>query len=319
MAITSIGYDGTVDEVAWTKLQRAAASVYGVATATSWRVTAVTGADRTISIAPGAGWGRHVYDESDTNYTLQGGAVASGSRWDLVVLRRDWGPVGGGSSTFRIVPGTSTRQLPSRETNPGVLDDQPIALIQFVAGQTQPAAIIDLRCWAANSGLEAAHDLALGYLNQPGTTVKIGNGILRFELQGNGIWGWSEQILPSRSGLTGSAGWGVIGDVERQDLERGGAARFDVALHLSRLGGPMSVASTRGFTRLTGAILPPSYRPPRPIDIPVSIVSSAQTWGGTGILRFETGGQVSYMPQSPSTQTIGTGAYLNAGAPWYVT
>lgn len=192
MALFSTGYDGTIDETQWAKLQGAAASVYGVSTPTSWAVTPVAGADRTISIAPGIGWGHHVLDESDSNYTLQGGAVSSGSRWDTVVLRRNWAPIGGGPSAFRLNPGTGTRAIASRQTNPGTLDDQPIALVQFTAGQTQPTAIVDLRCWAANGGVEAADKLALDYLGRPGAAVKIGSALWRYEKRANNVWTWRD-------------------------------------------------------------------------------------------------------------------------------
>lgn len=190
MAITSIGYDGTIDEVRWAKLQASTASIYGVATPTSWQVSAVAGADRTVSIARGTGWGHHVVDESDTNYTLQGGTVSTGSRWDMVVLRRDWGPIGGGTSSFRLIRGGTRAALPSRENNPGVLDEQPIALVEFRAGQTQPATIIDLRCWAANGGAEVAHDLALSYLGAPGAAIKTPTGIHRYTKGANNVWAW---------------------------------------------------------------------------------------------------------------------------------
>lgn len=195
MAITSIGYDGTVDERAWARLQASTASVYGVSSAAAWRVNAVPGADRTVSIAAGVGWGQHVLDESDMNYTLQGDTISSGSRWDLVVMRRDWTAVGGGPSAFRLVKGTATRGLPSRQTNPGTVDDQPIALVEFRAGQTQPGTIIDLRAWAANGGLEAADKMALDYLNRPGAAVKIGTSIHRYQLGANNVWSWVEYPL----------------------------------------------------------------------------------------------------------------------------
>lgn len=195
MAITSIGYDGTVDERDWARLQASTASVYGVSSPTSWRVSAVAGADRTVSIASGIGWGHHVLDESDINYTLQGDTISTGSRWDLVVMRRDWTATGGGPSAFRLVKGTSARGIPSRQTEPGSVDDQPIALVEFRAGQTQPGTIIDLRAWAGNGGIEAVDKMALDYLNKPGAAVKIGTSIHRYQLGANNVWSWVEYPL----------------------------------------------------------------------------------------------------------------------------
>lgn len=200
MAILSIGYDGTVDERQWAKIQASTASVYGVSTPASWKVTAVAGSDRTVAIATGSGWGHHVFDESDTNYTLQGDTVASGSRWDMVVLRRDWGPVGGGPSSFKLIKGSSIKVLPLRANNPGVLDEQPLALVQFSAGQTQPTAIVDLRCWASNGGMEVMDKLTLTYLEVPGADVKLDSSLWRYESKGNGVWGWQEYPLATDTG-----------------------------------------------------------------------------------------------------------------------
>lgn len=56
---------------------------------------------------------------------------------------------------------------------PGVVHDQPLALVQWTAGQTQPTAIVDLRVWAGGGGLVAKDELVLTYVSRVGTRVKI--------------------------------------------------------------------------------------------------------------------------------------------------
>lgn len=174
MAIISVGYDGAVTESQWSDMiKKIGSAEYGVVEVGDWKVTAVTGADRTVSIAAGKGWGHGVFDENTANVTLQLDTVASGSRWDLIVMRRDWTGVGG-VSTFVKVNGTSAKEIPvGRTKGPGVIDEQPIALVQVTAGQTQPTAIIDLRCWSGNGGLFANDELALTYLDSAGSQVKV--------------------------------------------------------------------------------------------------------------------------------------------------
>jgi hypothetical protein len=178
MAILSVGYDGAVTESQWSDMiKKIGSAEYGVVGQNDWEVSAVAGADRTISIAPGKGWGHGVFDENTAPVQIQLDPVTSGSRYDLIVMRRDWTGIGG-SSTFAKVTGTSAATIPvTRQKGPGVIDEQPIALVQVNAGQTAPGIIRDLRCWSGNGGLAIRHDLCLSYLDAVGTEVlDMGNG-----------------------------------------------------------------------------------------------------------------------------------------------
>lgn len=178
MAIISVGYDGAVSESQWSDMiKKVGSAEYGVVGPNDWKVSPVTGADRTVSIAPGKGWGHGVFDQNTAPIQIQLDPVASGTRYDLIVMRRDWTAIGG-SSTFVKVTGNSEFKIPAGRTKgPGVIDDQPIALIQVNAGQTAPGTIRDLRCWSSNGGMSIWHDLALSYLDSVGTTVTdMGNG-----------------------------------------------------------------------------------------------------------------------------------------------
>jgi hypothetical protein len=193
MAIISVGYDGAVTESQWSEMiKKIGSSEYGVVGINDWKVTSVTAADRTVSIATGKGWGHGVFDENTAAVQIQLDTIGSGSRWDLIVMKRDWTGVGG-VSVFAKVNGTSAKEIPvGRTTGPGVIDEQPLALVQVTAGQTAPTAIVDLRVWAGNGGMVANDELALFYLSSLGSSVLINGSGKTFDRivgpDGNPLW-----------------------------------------------------------------------------------------------------------------------------------
>jgi hypothetical protein len=192
MAITSAGYDGTVDEVQFAQMiPKVGTTEYGVSDRGEFRVTAVAGQDRTLNISDGTAWGMGVFDVSDSNITVQLDIVTSGSRWDLIVLHRDWQPPGGNTS-IKVIKGGSKMVIPTRKTSPGIEDDQPIALVRVQAGSTGIAEIVDLRVWARNGGALARHDLVRSYFNAAGTVLEIFGRIWISTLSQNGTQQWVE-------------------------------------------------------------------------------------------------------------------------------
>lgn len=184
MAVTFIshGYDTTTanpyTESAWANAHPSIGLArYGVRSPLHWKVTAVSGQDRTVSINAGEGYGTGVTDKTFDNETIQLDTISSGSRWDLIAVRRDWTPTGG-ESKFVKVNGGATKTIPGgRNSVAGNIDDQPLALVQVTAGQTQPTAIVDLRTWAGEGGgVVANDDLVRSFLNATGTMLQI-NGV----------------------------------------------------------------------------------------------------------------------------------------------
>lgn len=215
VAFISHGYDTTsanpYNEDAWAKAHPViGACAYGVRDAGHWKVSPVTGADRTVSVAPGFGWGYGVTDETVANETLQLDVIVSGVRWDLIAVRRDWTPTAG-ESKFVIVKGGTGKAIPGgRLSAPGGIDDQPIALVQVTAGQTQPTAIVDLRVWASNGGAVAKDILALGYLARLGAHIKIGNITWRYEVGANDTPVWTSTAALVQP-IAFAAGYGAFG------------------------------------------------------------------------------------------------------------
>lgn len=211
MAIVSAGYDGTVDEAQWAKMiSKSGSSEYGVVGADDFKVS-VSAGDRAVSVAAGKAWGFGVYDESDSGANLLLSAPATGSRWDLIVLRRDWQPPGGNTSVA-VVEGTSVKGIPAgRITGQvGVQDDQPIALVRVAAGSTAVQEIVDLRCWARNGGVFVKDVLALGYLDSIGAVVSVGRHRYHRIIGANDMLDWlAETPIASDSGETVIAGNGT--------------------------------------------------------------------------------------------------------------
>lgn len=174
MAIISVGYDGAVSESQWADMiKKVGSAEYGVVGLNDLKVTSVPASDRTVSISAGQAWGHGVFDENTASASVQLDTVSSGTRWDLVAIRRNWTGVGG-VTTLVKVNGTSAKEIPAgRSKGAGVIDDQPLALVQITAGQSQPTAVVDLRCWSGNGGMIANNDLALTYLDALASQVFI--------------------------------------------------------------------------------------------------------------------------------------------------
>lgn len=170
MTITSKGYTGSVNNVDWAVLADKLGAQFAVFGADAFRVAAATG-DRAVSVRSGEATGQGIRDISDNLVTLTGAPVASGNRWDLVALRRNWGT---STTTLVMIQGGATKNLPaSRRTNVGDVVDHPLALVRFTAGQTAAQEIEDLRVWHGDGGILARSLLVREFLDRIGTRVRI--------------------------------------------------------------------------------------------------------------------------------------------------
>jgi hypothetical protein len=186
MTIISKGYEGTVNYADWAVLTSHLGAQYSVFGTDAFGVTFGSG-DREVIVGTGRAAGQGILDDNPEPVSLVGAAVGAGNRWDLIALRRDWTT----SETVPVlIPGSSTKALPiDREVDPGAIDDQPLALVRFAAGQTAPQEVVDLRCWHGDGGVVAKDLLVRDYLTRLGTRVWV-QGI-------TWVYGFNSTGLPS--------------------------------------------------------------------------------------------------------------------------
>lgn len=170
MTVTSVGYAGTVGDEQWAEMiPRVGSTFYSVDNYSSFRVT-IAGGTRTVSVAAGGASAVGIYDVSNAPITKALDSVPSGTRWDLVVLRRTWATK---VTSVEVVQGGSSKVIPTRNVDTGTTHDQPLALVRVQAGSTSIQEIVDLRCASGDGGLIAFDDLARSYLDRVGTSVRI--------------------------------------------------------------------------------------------------------------------------------------------------
>ena len=122
--------------------------------------------------------------------------------------------------------------------------------------------------------------------------------------------------VSSVKGLDGSAGWGVVGSIATSRIGPG-TLEHQLTLKLIRTGGDFVVGNTGGYVGVTSAIIPDGARPTDVVDVPVSYVSSAKSWGGNAILRITPSGTVSILPVAPTTSlNISKDGYFNVSVSW---
>lgn len=188
MGFITAGYDGTVDETQFAEILHR----YSIVGADDFKATTQAG-DRIVAINDGIALGPGTRDVATAIPNIQF-ATAAGTRWDLVVLRRDWQPPGGASS-IEIIQGGSAKGYPALGTaatnwnrRPGIMDDQPLYL-QEVNG-TLLGQRVDLRCWASHGGVFAKDEMVRTYLDRVGAEVNINGVVWSYQLGENDIAAW---------------------------------------------------------------------------------------------------------------------------------
>lgn len=190
MALTSTFYDGVVTESDRAK-NLAGSPEYGVYGPEDFKVTAHPSIPYAVLVKAGRAHGHGVTDEALEDQVVQCAPLASGVRWDLIVVRRNWQPELGGPSTLEVIQAGVEPQIPEgRIVGPGVEDDQPIFLVKWQGGVSAPVEFRDLRVWAANGGLYAKHDLVRSYMNSVGTEININGTVWALQVGTNDLPAW---------------------------------------------------------------------------------------------------------------------------------
>lgn len=214
VTFTSKGYPGTIQPgSSWARAKLNGGGTYGVLGSGHWRPTIKPGADRTAVISAGSGSGAGIDDTTDIDGEVTFGTLTSGTRYDLIVVRRTWGSTN--ASSFAVIPGSSSRALPTRNQTPGTLDDQPIGLARITGGTGGGvlAEIIPLRVWQVNGGAVAEDDLCRSYLTNIGTVLHIGDVVWTRGVDdlSNPVWSKAPQLTNPLAFLAG--GFSLAGGV----------------------------------------------------------------------------------------------------------
>ena len=313
MALTSVFYDGYVTETDRAK-NRGGVPDYGVYGVNDFKVTAHPSIPYAVLVKAGKAHGFGVTDAATTDQTVNCSSISSGTRWDLIVVRRNWQPNLGGPSTLEAIAGGVNAEIPtSRKVGPGVEDDQPLALVKWKAGLSAPETIIDLRVWTANGGLFAKDDLVRSYLTGVGTRVNI-NGVDWIRTLGaNDVEGWGADAPASYAPLTVS-GYSLTGSI---DVEPAGAKRrVTVDINVTRTGvaGIIPKDDYASF----GAVIPSQARgDAKPKYLPVAILGGSGNvyFPATAFLNTETG---ILQIRAQNTFTWPTGALFSLNLSYYI-
>jgi hypothetical protein len=239
MALTSSFYDGVVTESDRAR-NRAGAPTYGVAGEIDFKVTAHPSIPYAVLVKAGQAFGHGVTDTAVADQVVQCATLATGTRWDLIVVRRNWQPALGGPSTLEVIQvGTlpTIPEPPARKVGPGVEDDQPIFLVKWQGGTSAPVAFIDLRTWTGDGGgLVAKDDLVRTFLKEPGTRIHISStGIDWLRRVGdNDTSEWVDVTAPKVYAPQTVTNWETTGTITTE--RAGSLRRVTVDLQFKRTG-----------------------------------------------------------------------------------
>lgn len=301
MAITSVGYTGTVGDKDWAKLiPRAGGVTQGVDDFAALRVSISSGT-REVAVAPGIAWASGVMAASSGIEALTLASVPSGVRWDLIVLRYNWATR---VTSLAVVPGGSAKLIPSRANTPGTVVEQPLALCRVNAGQPAVQEVVDLRCVPGDDGLIAFDDLALSYLTRVGTQVRIGDVLWTRTVNAAGAPLWASMDVTNTGWVNATLGpkW---------------AAVTNYPVRVRRIG---SIAHLRGAVRATAganyenlATVPAAFRPTA--SVPLGATSAASK--AVGELFLNTTGLV-WMSDDYRSGTNPVGNVVMLHGTWFV-
>lgn len=190
MALTPIaGFDGSSTEEVFRRLMAHSGTLWNFGPSeSSMRPTAAGAGDRAVTVAEGVCYDRGNIVENVGSIVKNHDPVASGTRWDLGVVRRNYSS---NAVSLEIIKGSSTKAIPVFQTAYPVCD-QPVYLARLQAGSTA-AQVVDLRVHQYAGGMMAWDQLALDYHRVLGARVTIDGVTWSYEIRGG-----SAQWIPSR-------------------------------------------------------------------------------------------------------------------------
>jgi hypothetical protein len=302
VTITAIGFDGTVNEAAFAKLQAYIGHPSSTGSLSHFAITPVVGVDRTVRLAAGDAWQDGVIVTSDANIDLQGGTVASGTRWDTIVLRRNWGT---NVATAVLVPGTSTRAVATGlNATPGTLSDQVLGIVQFTAGSTSPTTIVDMR--RVYTHPPASVDVAADVPDKK-------TGEIFYERSSGKNWQWNGTVLlplhVTDTGVVTTGCTGVTGVVstvnitQRMRLIAGHIVSMSLDLVTSTA---ITSAADSNLNDIKIATIPAPFRPSNSVYFSWS---ANGTVGGTGFIASN--GEIWLITMTQASYTLASGSAIH--------
>ena len=314
MAITPLGFEGTVNDVAYSKRSRFEGAQFPVVDGRpDFAVTVNLSADRTFNIAPGTACAHAIMGTATDVHTVQSSAVSTPG---ATVLRYDWAA---NTITPTKVEGTAAAGaqpvLPAGlNTVVGETFDQVLALGPIIQGQTLPGPIVDMRMWASKV-ITAGSLIGLPTSSPYGTEVALTDGSRYRRLldsSNNAVWvgegssGLTE--LLGTGALTVAPGWSADSFVN-SGLKDGRLVTVDIALR--RSGATLTCAAGDGnFPDTPICTLVPALRPhvERPVLIHYvgssgHLVAAAATLTPDGVMTLVSGVHGENMLQRTTTGT----------------
>lgn len=246
VAITgsSYGYPGTIDAQQWAEAQPGLGERYWVESASAAKVTALGSAARTVRISAGRIAGHGVFDILTSSVDLELPNPSSGTVYYTVVARRTWQT--SNATTIEAVAGTNARAVAvARNTTPGVIDDQPLALVAVTKDQNDVVVSDDLRCVGSKGDYEATSELVLstvGYMDKPSNRIRIA-GIEWLRTMA-GTWERVEFPITTSSGIIATYQDGWNADAPGTSYMVRDGRRRSMFLELRRQGSSIAVGST---------------------------------------------------------------------------
>ena len=294
MAITGVGFDGTVNETQdalRSKFQGNPLPV--VESRDDLNVTIDTGTARSVRVAAGAAWVPGVMITNSAAAYLQFDVVptAGQSRWDALVLRVDWN---NNTTTLTKVNGTAAASpaevLPPGLTyNPGVLYDYVLALVKITNGQTSPTGLTPWRMWS--SKVYTADSLA------PLTNAPLGTEVVlratgkryRYLLDASNNLTWMEQGLPTITNgvLTPATGWSLSTTYACRCLVDATGTRVQYDITVRRSGTALRFAADGSIGDSTiGTVSGPRPDGPAACQVYMRLLGGAATTSLNGVPGF---------------------------------
>jgi hypothetical protein len=274
VADTQYGFPGEITPSAWaTIIGNASGGVFGVGAGAysgigELKLSPNSVGDRGAILTPGLAYGHGCVGIWNTSNQFNFAAPSGTSdRWDCIVIRRTWSSTPGASvTTLAVKTGTSTKAIPALTMNPGVQTEQPLWLVRLKGGQTSVQELVDLRCFAANGGVQAMDTLALGYLESPGSRVEVGGNMYEFRANaGTTAIGW--EVVSSIASIPIFGPGGALA---------GNAANAPFGQFLVQAGTVVQSTDGSGYARLT-------WPKPFPNGLLTVILTNGDSWSTAAV------------------------------------